>query len=411
MAVFEYEAMAKSGRSVRGIIDADTAAAARRKLREQELYPTRIQESFAKAVKGAKGGLAAFEEKGAGFTRVSQRDLAIMTRQLAVLLQAGMPLVEALGALMEQTANARLRKTIFAVRDRVNEGVTLADAMSAHKRVFSELFINMVRAGETSGALESVLFRLADITERHVRLKNKVTSMLAYPVLMAFVGVGVVVFMMSFIVPKIVQMFEKQKRELPLITELLISGSNFVRDWWFVIIGAIILAVLLWRIWVARPEGRMRWDRMKLRMPLFGPLYVKMVCTRFARTLGTMLQSGLTMMTALDVVKTVVQNKVIETSMDDVKSGVRRGRDLTIPLKETGLFPPMLIHMVDLGQRSGELENMLIRVADTYDEDIELTVNGIVSLLEPLMILVMGSFVGFLVMSILLPIFDISSGV
>ncbi|MDZ4859477.1 MAG: type II secretion system inner membrane protein GspF [Candidatus Hydrogenedentes bacterium] len=406
MGVFEYEAMAKSGKSVRGMIDAETPAVARRKLREQELYPTKVTESNAKA--GA--GKASTEERGGFVGRVSQRDIALMTRQLAVLLQAGMPLVESLGALMEQTANARLRKTIFAVRDKVNEGVTLADALSGHKRIFSELYINMVRAGEHSGALESVLMRLADITERYVRLKNRVTSMLAYPILMGLVAVGIVTFMMTFIVPRIVQVFDKQERELPFITNVMIETSTFIRQWWFAIIAVIIALFVIWRFWVARPEGRLRWDRFKMRLPLFGPLYVKMFSTRFARTLGTMLQSGLTMMTALDVVKSVLQNKVVEAAMDEVKAGVRRGRDLTVPLRETGLFPPMLLHMVELGQRSGEIENMLIKVADTYDEDIEVTVNGIVSLLEPLMILVMGVFVGFLVMSLLLPIFDISSG-
>jgi general secretion pathway protein F len=321
-----------------------------------------------------------------------------------------MPLVEALTALIAQTSNPRLRKIIFDVRDRVNEGVSLADAMSSHKKVFSELFVNMVRAGESSGALESVLTRLADITERNVRMKHKITSMLAYPILMGVVGFGVVTFLMSFIVPKIVQVFEKQDRQLPPITKIMMGACYFVRDWWILIAAAAIGSYVLWRIWVARPDGRLKWDKIKLRMPLLGPLYIKMTSARFSRTLGTMLQSGLTMMTALDVVKTVVQNRVIEGLMDDVKSSVRRGRDLATPLQETGYFPPMLIHMIELGQRSGELESMLTQVADTYDEDIELTVNGIVSLLEPMMILVMGVLVGTLVMSILLPIFDMSAG-
>lgn len=404
MAVFEYEAMAKTGKAVRGIIDADTAAAARRKLREQALYPTKLEESSAKGA--SRGG----DETGAAFSRISQRDVAMMTRQLAVLLQAGMPLVEALGALLEQTSSPRLRKNIYEIRDRVNEGVTLADSLAVHRRVFSDLYVNMVRAGEASGALEGVLVRLADILERQVRLKNKVASMLAYPILMALVGVGIISFMMGFVVPKIIQMFEKQKRDLPLVTTVMIATCNFIREWWYLIVLAILAAFFAWRFWVSRPQGRRRWDAFKLRMPILGGLYVKMISARFARTLGTMLQSGLIMMTALDVVKSVVENKVVEESMDDVKSGVRRGRDLTVPLRETGLFPPMLLHMVELGQRSGELENMLIRVADTYDEDIEMTVNGIVSLLEPMMIVVMGVLVGFLVFSILLPIFDMSSG-
>ena len=405
MGVYEYEAMAKSGKSVRGIIDADTAAAARRKLREQALYPTKLEET------NAKSGGGTTEVRGGGMGRISQRDISMMTRQLAVLLQAGMPLVESMGALLEQTSSPRLKKTIYEVRDRVNEGITLADSLAAHPRVFTDLYINMVRAGEASGALEGVLLRLADILERQVRLKHKIASMLAYPILMAFVGVGIVTFMMIVIVPKITQVFEKQDRALPTITTIMIATCNFVQHWWYLLILGTVGIFVAWRFWLSRPEGRRRWDAIKLKMPVFGPLYVKMVSARFARTLGTMLQSGLIMMTALDVVKSVVQNKIVETAMDDVKSGVRRGRDLTVPLRETGLFPPMLLHMVELGQRSGELENMLIRVADTYDEDIEMTMNGIVSLLEPLLIIVMGVLVGFLVFSILLPIFDISSGI
>ncbi len=403
MAVFEYQALAKTGKAVRGTIDADTPAATRRKLGEQDLHPTRVEETFAKGSQGR-------EERGSGFSRISQRDLALMTRQLAVLLKAGMPLVEGLTALISQTSSPRLRKIIFDVRDRVNEGVSLADAMASHNRVFSDLFVNMIRAGESSGALESVLARLADITERNVRMKHKISSMLAYPILMGCVGFGVVAFLMTAIVPKIMQIFEKQDRELPTVTKLMIATCDFMIHWWFLIVAVVVGSFLLWRFWVARPAGRLKWDKTKLRLPLLGPLYVKMIAARFSRTLGTMLQSGLTMMTALDVVKTVVQNRVIEGIMDDVKSSVRRGRDLATPLQETGYFPPMLIHMIELGQRSGELESMLTQVADTYDEDIELTINGIVSLLEPMMILVMGALVGTLVMSILLPIFDMSSG-
>jgi general secretion pathway protein F len=404
MPVYEYQAIARTGKTVKGVLDADSPAGARRKLRDQSLHPTRVDESFEKKKKG--GGV----EAAAG-GRVTQRDTSLMTRQLAVLLQAGMPLVDALTALIDQTHNPRLKKTIYDVRDRVNEGSRLADAMAQHKRVFSELYINMVGAGESSGALEAVLKRLADITERQMRLTSKIRAMLAYPVLMALVGVSIVTFLMAFIVPKIVTLFVKQGRDLPALTQALISFTEFMRDWWWLVAGVSIALFVVWRFWVARPEGRIVWDRLKLRTPLFGDLYQKVVCTRFARTMGTMLESGLTMMNALDVVKTVVQNRHIEHKLDDVKAGVRRGRDLAAPLKESGEFPPMLIHMVELGQRSGELEAMLLKVAEIYDEDVELTVNAIVSLLEPLMIVIMGFVVGLLVMAILLPIFDMSTGI
>lgn len=405
MPVFEYQAIAKSGKTVRGVIDADTAAAARRKLREQELYPTQVGESFGTSAEGLS------VEVGRSSGRVKLRDVALLTRQIAVLMHAGMPLVESLGALIEQTTNARLKKTIYDVRTRVNEGWRLADAMAAHPKIFSELYVSMVGAGESSGALEQVLFRLADILERQVKLKHRVTSALAYPVLMALFGLGVITFLMLGIVPKIAAMFEQQKRELPAITEALIGTVHFLTQWWWLVLMGVVGVLVMWRAWIARPEGRRAWDRFKLRLPLLGPLYSGVMCARFARTLGTMLQSGLTMMGSLEVVKSVLRNVVLQEALDDIKTGVRRGRDLALPMRETGVFPPMVIHMTELGERSGELESMLIKVADWYDEEIETTVDAAVSLLEPIMIVVMGVFVGFLVLAILLPIFQMSQNV
>lgn len=404
MAVYEYKAIAKTGKAVKGIVDADSPAAARRKLREQELFPTDIGESFAKAKAKADEGA------GGGWGRISHREIAMATRQLAVLLRAGMPLAQALTALIEQSSNARLGKTIFDVRDQVNGGSSLAGAMGAHPQVFSDLYTNMVGAGESSGALEQVLFRLADILERQVRMRNKIIASLAYPCVMIVVGMSVVTFLMMVIVPRFKIIFAHQKQELPGITKGLIAVCTFLGHWWWAVILGVLMLFALWRAWVARTEGRRRWDKLKLSLPFFGKLYMKMICARMSRTLGTMLASGLTMMKGLDVVKSVVGNRVVEEALDDVKSDVRRGRDLAVPLRETGLFPSMLLHMVDVGERSGELESMLMTVAETYDEDVELTVEALVSLLEPVLIVVMACFVGLLVVSILLPILRMSRG-
>jgi len=403
MAVFEYTAVAKTGKSVKGFIDADSAAAARRKLREQQLFPTQVRESDTAATEGEGAPRFGFS------SRISVRDLALTTRQLAVLLQAGMPLVEAMSALLNQTPNPRLRKILFDVRDRVNEGRTLADALAMHPRVFKGLYVNMVRAGEASGALEGVLFRLADIMERQVRLNKRVLSSLTYPIFLALFGLAVIVFMMVAVMPQLTQLFERQESDLPMITQIMIAISDFLGNYWYAILLALVIVFILWGAWVRRPEGRRKWDRFKLRAPLFGQLQTKMICARFARTLGTMLQSGLTMMTGLDVVRSVVQNTVVEEAIDDVKASVRRGQDLAQPLKASGLFPGMMIHMTELGQRSGQLEDMLIKVADTYEEDVELTVDALVSLLEPVIIVVMAVFVGFLVASILLPILELTN--
>lgn len=406
MAVYAYKALErKTGKTVRGIVDAESPVLARRKLREQNLYPTWLAEQTA----GGGTARSARGPRSAGFGRISQRDIALMTRQLAVLLKAGMPLVQALDALMEQTTRARLRAILFDVRDKVNSGRGLGDALGEHPRVFSVLYINMVRAGEASGALEQVLVRLADIMERQARLRAQILSALAYPAFMALFAVAIIVFMMTVIVPRITRLFERQGQDLPAITKAVIGTSYIIGHYWFVIAGVVIGIYLLWRMWTRTVRGRQRWDTIRLKMPLYGSLYLKALSARFARTLGTMLQSGLTMLPALEVVFTVIDNKVILDSLEKLKSDVRRGRDLAHPLRDCGLFPPMMIHMIELGQRSGELETMLIQVADSMDEDVRLTIDALVALLEPVIIIVMGLFVGTLVLSILLPIFKMST--
>lgn len=417
MAVYEYRAIAKSGKPAKGVIDADSPATARRKLRDQDLFPTRVQVSTgakalsALAVQNGAPAQEALHKRSFELGRVSVRDIALMTRQFAVLLQAGMPLVESLTALLDQTSRPRLQRAIYDIRDTVKGGSSLADAMARHPRIFSDLYTNMVRAGEAGGALEQVLLRLADVEEHNAKLRARVVSTLTYPAFMGVFATGLIVFLMLVIVPKITQIFQKQQAELPGITEMMIGMSRFVGHYWWLMMLAVVGALLLWRFWVSTRRGRLRWDRLRLKMPVYSNLHIKLVSARFARTLGTMLESGLTMMRALDVVKTVIGNAVIEESMADVKAGVRRGKDLARPLKEVGVFPPMLIHMVDLGQRSGEIEGMLLKVADTYDDDIGMAVDALVGLLEPVIIIVMGIFVGFLVLSILLPILNMSKNI
>ena len=414
MGIYEYKAITKAGKTTKGVIDADSAAVARRKLREQDLFPTEMTEAAGgktAAVVAVADRPALDEPKGFVFGRVPTRDLALMTRQFGVLLKAGMPLVEALTALLEMTPRPRLKKAIYDVRDKVKSGSTLADALARHPRVFSPLYSNMVRAGEAGGALEQVLQRLADIEEHQAKLKGQIKSAIAYPAFMGVVALGIVTFLMLVIVPRITQIFEKQEQELPTITKIMVSTSQFIGSYWWLMIGVIGGMFFLWRLWVRTERGRMKWDRIRLKLPLYGTLLIKLISARFARTLGTMLESGLTMMNSLDVVKTVIDNKPIEESMADVKAGVRRGRDLAQPLRDTGFFPPMLIHMIELGQRSGQIEDMLLRVAETYDDDVRLATEAMVGLLEPIIIILMGVVVGFLVLAILLPILSMSQNI
>lgn len=404
MAVFEYKALEKSGKRVKGVINAESPVAARRTLREQQLYPTKLK-------KTSKGKSSREDATQFVFGGVSPRDVAMMTRQLSVLINAGMPLADALNALKEQTSKAKLRKTVFDVREKILEGSTLAESLGAHPRIFSPLYINMVRAGEASGSLEAVLERLANIMEHQARMRAKVLSTLAYPSFMVVFAIALIGFLSFVIMPRITTLFEKQGQELPTITQILLASTGFVSSYWYLLMAGVLAIFTLWRYWISRPKGRLTWDRIKLRFPLYGSLHLKLVCARFSRVLGTMLQSGLTMMRALNVVSTVIDNRYIEDLLEEVKAKVRRGRGLSVPLKEANIFPPMLIHMTDLGQRSGELESMLIKVADTYDEDVQITIDAVVSLLEPIIIVVMGVFVGLLVLSILLPILNMSSNI
>lgn len=404
MAVFEYNALAESGKSTKGVIEADSAAAARRKLRDQKLFPTKLAESFGKDDAGAAGNVF-------GFGGVSTRDLSMMTRQLAVLVRAGMSLVDGLNALTDQTPNARLRKTILDVRGHVMEGNRLADGLAAHPKVFSPLYINMVHAGESSGSLETVLFRLTDILESQAKLKAKIASTMAYPIFMLLFAVALISFLTLVVMPKITDLFTQRGQSLPRLTELLIATTEFIGAYWYWMILAVIGAFALWRAWVSRPAGRKQWDLFKLKIPLLGSLHLKLICGRFSRILGTMLESGLTMMKALDIVNTVIGNTYIEACLETIQADVRRGRGLATPMRESGEFPAMLTNMIELGQQSGELEDMLVQTADSYDDDVELTVDALVSLMEPVIIIVMGVFVGLLVMSILLPILDMSASI
>ncbi len=401
MPIFEYEALARSGKKVKGVMDADTPSAARRKIREQDMFPTGIRETVSTASDKEPS-------RGIALGRVSYRDVAMMTRQLAVLLQAGMPVVDSLTALLNETSKPRLKQAIFDVRDKVKSGKTLSDALADHPRIFSRLYVNLVAAGEASGSLESVLFRLADMMERQAQLGAQIKAALAYPAFMVILAVGIIVFLMTFIVPRIKAIFEKQQTELPAITRYVFGTCDTLAHYWWLVLLVIVAAFGIWRLWIARPKGRITWDRMRLRIPVYGPLHQKVISARFARTLGTMLTSGLTMLRAIDVVTAVIENSFVEDQMKEVRAGIRRGRDLAVPLREANLFPSLMINMIDLGQRSGELEGMLLKVADTYEDDVRLSVQAMVSLLEPAIIVVMGLFVGTLVLAVLLPILNMS---
>lgn len=402
MPVFEYKGVDGSGKKVSGIVDAENDRAGRLKLRKSGIFTTDIHPEGSK--KGLGGGKSGFTF-GSG---VKTAELAHMTRQLATLLAANIPLVDALTALQEQIENVVLKKSISQIKDKVVEGRRLADAMRAYPKIYNELYISMIQAGEASGALETVLTRLADFTEYQAKLKSKITGALMYPVIMALVGSSLMLYLMVSVVPKIVGIFEDAKATLPLPTKILMAVSNFAESYWYLIIlGAAGLAWYL-RRWMQTPQGRFKVDTLSLKAPIFGTLFRKIAISRFSRTLGTLLKSGVQLLAALDIVKNVVDNKVLTEAIESTKHSVKEGESIAEPLKRSGQFPPMVIHMIAVGEKTGALETMLEKVADSFDTEVDTTVSSLTTLLEPLMILVMGGVVSFIVLSILLPILKMS---
>ncbi len=352
---------------------------------------------------------------------VSTRELCRMTRQLSTLLHAGMPLVPALTALAEQLqcptdgraqSGRRPKRPIAAIvediRNDVNEGGSLAQALHKHPGLFSPLFISMVSAGESSGALEEVLARVADILEKRVQLVDKVKAAIAYPVMMAFVATGVVIFLLSYVVPGITRLFVEMNRELPWPTKFLIAASGFTRSYFVVIIGILCAGVIALAALYKNPEYKTKVDRLTLRVPLFGPLLFRLELARLTRTLGALMKSGLPVITAMEITQRVVQNSLVAQAMSDIKDAVQKGDNIADAVRTTGLFPPVVYHLIATGQMSGNIEGGLIEIAEMYDNEVQTSVRTLTSLLEPIILLVMGGIVAFIVMAILLPVFEIN---
>lgn len=352
---------------------------------------------------------------------VSTKELCRMTRQLSTLLHAGMPLVPALTALVEQlqcptNAQAQSRRRpkrplaaiMEDIRNDVNEGGSLAQALHKHPGLFSPLFVSLVSAGESSGALEEVLARVADILEKRVQLVDKVKAAIAYPVMMVFVAAGVVVFLLSYVVPGITRLFVEMNRELPWPTKFLIATSDFTRAYFVVILGILCAGVIALAALYKNQEYKSKLDRLTLRLPLFGPLLFRLELARLTRTLGALMKSGLPVITAMEITQRVVQNSLIAKAMSDIKESVQKGDNVADAVRTTGLFPPVVYHLIATGQMSGNIEDGLIEIAEMYDGEVQTAVRTLTSLLEPIILLVMGAVVGFIVMAILLPVFEIN---
>lgn len=413
MAVFEYKGLNEAGKPVHGIRDADSAKTLRQVLRKEGIFLTEVvaEKAPGSAGKGKGGSIGSIEVNvGALFNqRVSATDLAIMTRQLATLLGAGVALVESLTALQDQVDHEKLKMVVSQIKQRVNEGSSLADAMSAHPKIFNNLYVNMIRAGESSGALDVVLVRLADFTESQARLRQKVTGTLAYPAIMLLVSVGIVAILMTVVVPKVTKIFEDNKVTLPLMTRMLIATSNFMSEYWYLVLAGLIGLVIGFMRWKKSESGRPKWDRLLLKAPVFGSLIRMIAIARFSRTLSTLLKSSVPLLAAMDIVRNIVDNTVLSEVIEKARDSIREGESIATPLKRSGEFPPLVYHMIAIGERSGQLEEMLVNVADAYEGQVEVRVSAMTTMLEPLMIVFLGGVVGFIVFSILTPILQINT--
>ncbi len=428
MAKFNYIALDSRGQESTGMIEAASSNDAVGQLRQSGYFPTSVVEEgkgkapakagksptkAAKAVAAPKakkaGGIVLFEKK-----TVKGKTLMIFTRQLATLIDAGLPLLRSLTVLAKQEKDAVLRKTINALADAVQGGSTFSESMAQHPRIFNKLFVNMIKAGELGGVLELVLNRLAEFSEKAQKVKNKVVAAMAYPVIVLIIAMLIMVFLMAFIVPRFEAIFKDMLggKPLPDITRFVIAISNFVQVMfvppylWYTI-GTVVAVVVGYKSVMSSQKGRVAMDHVKLRTPLFGDLLRKSAISRFSRTLGTLVTSGVPILQALNITRDTAGNVIVADAVTKVHDAVKEGESIVHPLEASGVFPPMVISMVDVGEETGQLPEMLLKIAEVYDDEVDNAVEGLTSLLEPIMIVLLAVIVGTIVIALFMPLIDI----
>ncbi|WP_306547824.1 type II secretion system inner membrane protein GspF [Desulfobulbus sp.] len=401
MPVYEFTALTVAGKKLKGVLDADSLTAARQKIRGQGHYPVDIKET------STRGEKTPFFSRQLGQS-VKQQEIHIATRQLATLLGAGIPLVPALAGLTEQTANRSLKTVLAQIKDAVNEGNALTTALAEHPRLFSKIYVNMVRAGEASGSLDVVLERLAEFGENQHAIRSRVKAALLYPIFMAVVGTVVLFLLITFIVPSITSVFEGTQQALPLPTIILISLSTVLKQFWWAVLALAFGAGAGIRWYIATADGRRRWDTLKLTFPGLRDLSIKTASALFSRTLASLLQSGVPLVASLEIVKNILDNVILAEQISEACDELEKGASLSQFFKGGKWFPPMLVQMMAVGEQSGSLDKMLAKAADSYEKEVETKILALTSMIEPVMILAMGMVVSFIVVSILLPIFEMN---
>ncbi len=402
MAIYSYKGLDKTGKEIKKTIDSDSLNSAKAKVRSMGIMLIEISEQ--KAQNRSSGG----SSFNFGPT-VSIQELSLMTRQLATLIKAKIQIVEAFNALVDQTDNQKFKSILAEIKQKINEGSSLANALADYPKVFDNVYVNMVDAGETSGTLQVVLLRLADFTEAQVKLKNKIKGAMTYPLIMAFVGAGMMGIIFIFVIPKITRIFETMKKDLPLQTEICIWISQFLKSyWWAVIIGGFF-AYTSFKKYITTKKGKSKWDSLLLKLPIIGELVTMINVSRFCSTLATLLNSGVPIIASLKIVKNLIANVHMQGAVEEAKISVSEGASLAGPLARSGLFPTMVTHMMTLGEKSGELEDMLKIISENYEDQVESKLNGLTSVLEPIMLVGMGIAVAFIIFSVVVPMMQLNS--
>jgi general secretion pathway protein F len=405
MPIFEYRGLTKAGKSTKGVVDAENLRAARVKLKKDGVFVVELKDKKKLADSSMKK-----KRGGSGQKSVGVKDLSLMTRQLATLIKANIPLVDSLQAISEQVENPTLQEAIADCKNMVNEGSTFHKALSKYPNIFTNIYISMCEAGEASGTLDTILLRLAEFTEAQNELRSKVKGALTYPVVMMVVAIGLLSFLFIFVIPKMVNIFESAPQlKMPWYTLVIIDISGIMVNYWYVLIILGFVIYITFNSWKRSPTGRTQWDAISLKLPLFGNLNRMVAVSRFTRTLATLLNGGVPMLNALQIVRNVVDNNVIAKAIDDARSNISEGETISGPLKKSGQFPPMMIHMVNVGEKTGELEKMLIQVADTNDFQVKTMIDSITGLMGPLVLILMGFVIGVIVFAILVPMFEMTN--
>lgn len=403
MPVFEYRGLDRGGKNKKGIVDAENLRAARLKLKKDGIFVTDIKNK-------QKTTASAKDIKKAGSKGVPIADLAMMVRQLATMLKAKIPLVESLAAVADQVENPVLRESLSESKNLVNEGSHFYKTLERYPKVFNRTFISMVEAGEASGTLDVILLRLAEFTEAQDQLNSKVKSALMYPIIMMILTVLILMGLFIFVIPSMVEIFESSPElQLPWYSVVVIDISGFMVNYWYLILGVMFGSFVLFRSWKSTPEGGRQWDAILLKLPVVGKMNRMVAVSRFTRTLATLLTGGVPMLQALEIVKNVVNNSILADAIDDARNNITEGENIAPPLKRSGQFPPIVIHMVNIGEKTGELENMLIQVSEAYDYQVKTEVDGLTSLMAPVVIVIMGIVVGIIVFAIMIPMFEMGN--